>query len=284
MFARASLALVSSLLALGANAWLLEFWAEQSDCNYRMLDGGRPEAPDISRGGLDHESNNCMMMAYNPVLDGFLAMKVTDWTPDCAIAFWSDKVGMSPCNPDMPFEPDTRPQRRPDHVFTLKSPEAILETDSKGNAFVCITSVNEYVQTNTGQLGYVSYSCGGNGTLLTELDNLPAGDPDPVQVQSIIESISSAASATTTTVETTTRKNATTTAGAPTRDVTLVTITSTTRKSTFTTVVTRTVAQNTRTNTTAAATATSATATDAELEVRKNVFRPTALPSFLDIR
>jgi hypothetical protein len=233
-----ALGLSASFFALGANGWLLEFWSGQADCNYKIREGGVKEAADTSRGGLDHESNNCMMMSYDPTGDGILAMKATGWTPDCAIALWSDKSGSSPCDSEMPYDPYGNPPRKPDHIFTLKSPEAFLSPDEAGNSYACITPLNTYVQSNSGFLGYISYSCGGNGTLLSEMDKNPSLTPD--EIKSLIKSISSSATASPTTTLPTgvTSTDAPAPTGNP-GNVTLVTSVITTRKSTLTTVITK---------------------------------------------
>ncbi|KAK0612051.1 hypothetical protein B0T14DRAFT_501009 [Immersiella caudata] len=173
MFAKTSLALgLSTLLfALDTNAWLLGFWLGQAHCNYKIREGGIKEAADTSHGGLDHESNNCMLM--------------------------------SPCGSEMPYDPYEYPEpRRPNPVFTLNSPEAFLSTDDKGTSYACITPLNTYVQCNSGSLCHVSYSCGGNGTLLVELDKNPSLTKD--EIKSLIESISASATAPATATITTT--------------------------------------------------------------------------------
>src|SRR4051794_31424555 len=110
------------------------------------------EAADTKRGVLERESNNCMGMSPDDSSDGFLAMKVKGWTADCAIALWSESMrgNGAPCDSTMPFKPDNypNPPRKPDHVFTLQSPEAFVDTDDEGNAFVCISPLNDYVQSN----------------------------------------------------------------------------------------------------------------------------------------
>ncbi|KAI0381289.1 hypothetical protein F5Y04DRAFT_288915 [Hypomontagnella monticulosa] len=166
---KAILVLGLSLLSVApsASAWELEFWADQADCNHRKGDSGREAAADTTRSGLDHMSNNCMSMSYDPTTLGMMAMRVTGWTDDCAIALWSDKAGSIPCQAEYPYgiSSDSQP---PDVVFTMKSPEAALGTDEDGNKFACISPLNGYVQSNSGFLGYVAYSCGGNGTLLVD--------------------------------------------------------------------------------------------------------------------
>jgi len=237
MFVKAFLS--AYFLALGANGWQLEFWSGQADCNYKIGDNGVKAAADTSRGGLDRESNNCMMMTYDPYGNGIMAMKVTGWTPDCAIALWSDTSGSPPCDSKMPYNPNGFPiPRKPDRVFTLKPDDLIPGSD--GSQYVCKTPLSGYVTTGNGFLGYVSYSCGGNGTLLVEMDK---NNLDPTQIRSLIESISTATtSATATTPDPTapTRTvDTTSTTAAPTGDPILVTTIITSRRSTFTTVITK---------------------------------------------
>ncbi|KAI0809620.1 hypothetical protein GGR55DRAFT_695986 [Xylaria sp. FL0064] len=173
------------LLASEANAWLLEFWSDQADCNYKKTDIGTNVSADTSRGGPDHMSNNCMSMSYDPDTYGLVAMRVTGWTGDCAIAFWSDSPGSVPCQAEVPFglDDDSQP---PDYVLTLKSRQVTTATDEDGNTYECISPLYEYVKSNSGFLGYVAYSCGQNGTiLLDEFEKHYDGD----QIESVIKSL-----------------------------------------------------------------------------------------------
>ncbi|KAI1396153.1 hypothetical protein F4819DRAFT_491791 [Hypoxylon fuscum] len=177
-----------------SNAWVLEFWSSQADCNYKIRDNGGKIGADTSRSNPDHMSNNCMSMPYDPDTDGIITMKVTDWTDDCAIALWSDKAGSVPCQAEIPFGVDSDSQR-PDYVFTTKSTEAVMATDEDGSKYACISPLNEYVRSNSGFLGYVAYSCGGNGTfLLDEYRKSYDGD----QLESLIKSLAATTATTTT--------------------------------------------------------------------------------------
>ncbi|KAI0968085.1 hypothetical protein F4678DRAFT_482774 [Xylaria arbuscula] len=187
------------------NAWLLEFWSGQADCNYKTSDTGARIAADTSRGGPDHMSNNCMSLSYDPDTYGLVAMRVTGWTDDCAIALWSESLGLPPCQAEVPFgiDDDSQP---PDYVLTLKSQGVTTATDEDGNTYACISPLYEYVQSNSGFLGYIAYSCGGNGTILVdEFEKHYNGD----QIESVIDSLT----ATTTNPATTTpiHKNSTVT-------------------------------------------------------------------------
>ncbi|KAI1774333.1 hypothetical protein F4818DRAFT_442485 [Hypoxylon cercidicola] len=201
------LALTLSFLSINpiVDAWKLEFWSNQADCNYRVGKFGQPTAADTMRSGADHESNNCMMMSYDPDTDGIKAMRVTGWTGDCAIALWSDKIGSEPCQAEYPYGFSSDSQR-PDHVFTTKSPEATMAEDDDGNSYACVTPLNEYIRSGSGFLGYIAYSCGGNGTLLVdEYKNHYDGD----QVKSLLHSLT----ATSTTTSSTSQKLAATGTG-----------------------------------------------------------------------
>ncbi|KAI6083009.1 hypothetical protein F4821DRAFT_281335 [Hypoxylon rubiginosum] len=187
-------ALAISVLSVVSNveAWKLEFWTNQADCNYKIGKFNQPTAADTMRSGLDHESNNCMTMSYDPDTDGIKAMRVTGWTGDCAIALWSDKSGSLPCQAEYPYGIDSDSQP-PDHVFTTESPEAFMAQDADSNDYACITPLNEYIKSGSGFLGYIAYSCGGNGTLLLE-EYKKHYDGD--QVESLLHSLTATATST----------------------------------------------------------------------------------------
>lgn len=186
------LGLSASVLTPGANAWLLEFWSGQADCNHRIRNNGGKQAADFARGGPDHESNNCMMTSYDPTGEGIMAMRVTGWTSDCAIALWSQGSGPPPCRAELPYDQSGINSAKPNYVFTLKSSEVVMVTSPNGPGgepedYVCIAPLTRYVQSKSGFLGYVAYSCGGNGTLLAEEFK---NSYNTRQMESLIQSIS----------------------------------------------------------------------------------------------
>lgn len=176
--------------APGSNAWLLEFWSGKEDCNYQINDNGNTVAADTKHGGDDHQSNNCMMMSSDPFSDGLKAMRVTEWTEDCVIALWSDATGSSPCQGKIPYGGSM--SQKPDQVFAINSSDVAWASDE---SFACISPLNDYVQSNSGVLGYVAYSCGGNATLLVEEFEKNYDDD---QMRSLVRSLT--ASTTTTAV------------------------------------------------------------------------------------
>jgi len=165
-----TLGLSAISIAPGSNAWILEFWSGQADCIHKVRNDGTPVAADTTRSGDDHISNNCMRMSYDPTGAGIMAMRISGWTQDCAIALWSDRAGSSPCDAEAPYNADSKPPN-PDRVFTMKALEDSLGPDKDGNMNVaCITPLNDYVQSNSGFLGWVAYSCGLNAALIVEED------------------------------------------------------------------------------------------------------------------
>lgn len=43
-----------------------------------------------------------------------------------------------------------------------------MAEDEEGNNYACIRPLNTYIQSNSGFLGYIAYSCSGNGSLLVD--------------------------------------------------------------------------------------------------------------------
>ncbi|KAI0538438.1 hypothetical protein GGR58DRAFT_299322 [Xylaria digitata] len=155
-------------LAPRTNAWLLEFWSGQADCNYKIDQNGAKIGADTSRGGEDHASNNCMSMSYDPDTYGLVAMRVSGWTGDCAIALWSDTAGSVPCQGEVPVPISDYQWQRPDWVFTTKSREVVMAEDEDGSPYACIGPLYDFIKSGSGFLGYVAYSCGDNGTILVD--------------------------------------------------------------------------------------------------------------------
>ncbi|TGJ76833.1 hypothetical protein E0Z10_g10807 [Xylaria hypoxylon] len=181
-------------LATPTNAWLLEFWSGQADCNYKIGDNGAKAGADSSRGGEDHTSNNCMSLSYDPDTYGLVAMRVSGWTGDCAIALWSDTAGSVPCQGEVPVPLGGDYQwQRPDWVFTTKSREVVMAQDEDGDSYTCISPLYDFIKTGSGFLGYVAYSCGDNGTILVdEFEKHYNAD----QIESLIESFTDTATST----------------------------------------------------------------------------------------
>ncbi|KAI8953920.1 hypothetical protein F4801DRAFT_534886 [Xylaria longipes] len=180
-------------LAPRTNAWLLEFWGGQADCNYKITTNGVKIGADTSRGGQDHMSNNCMSLSYDPDTYGLAAMRVSGWTGDCAIALWSDTAGSDPCQGEVPVPLVDYQWQRPDWVFTTKSREVVMAQDEDGNPYTCISPLYDFIKSGSGFLGYVAYSCGDNGTIL--VDEFKK-DYDVDQIESLIESFTATTTST----------------------------------------------------------------------------------------
>ncbi|KAK3312005.1 hypothetical protein B0H66DRAFT_614361 [Apodospora peruviana] len=218
--------LVSALAALSLTAfaadgdkdkpkaipWKLEFWHNQYDCNYKIKDDGLFYGADITRGGEGGFGNNCMQVygQDDPFKeDGVIAMRVTGWDDDCAIALWANHGYMPPCSDSLPYPDSDYMFQPPDAVLTTNSPGAQLISKEDGTAYRCISPLYDHLKSGQ-KLGFVAYSCGGNKTLLETEHNATYNVPDSPEWSSFLKTLTAATSTTDTDTATDTTATETT--------------------------------------------------------------------------